>query len=130
MSGYKYDGKSLAEQQAEAAFQDAINRRMMQNTSMSPQIQSDFSEAPTVPKSQVQAPETTADGAGGGISQVGSMATSGGMAAGNPYVAGAGIALQGIGMVDDAKRRQEQAKIDAYNKKIMAQRQAVRNIFA
>ena len=48
----------------------------------------------------------------------------------NPYVAGAGIALQGIGMVDDAKRQNEQAQIDAYNNKIMAQRSAIRNIFS
>jgi hypothetical protein len=64
------------------------------------------------------------------VGQVGQMATAGGMASANPYVAGAGIALQGIGMVDEAKRRNEQAKIDAYNKKIMAQRAAVRNLFA
>ncbi len=47
----------------------------------------------------------------------------------NPYVAGAGVALQGVAMVDAAKRNQEQGQIDAYNKKIMAQRAAVRNMF-
>lgn len=65
-----------------------------------------------------------------GVAQAGQMTTAGGMAAANPYVAGAGIALQGIGMVDNAKRQQEQAKIDAYNRKIMAQRASVRNLFS
>lgn len=67
---------------------------------------------------------------GSGISEVGDMATAGGMASANPYVTGAGIVLKGVGMVDNAKRQQEQAKIDAYNRKIMAQRAATRNIFA
>jgi hypothetical protein len=66
---------------------------------------------------------------GGQLQQAGQAATAAGAAGANPYVAGAGVALQGIGMVDDAKRRNEQAKIDAYNQKIMAQRAAVRNIF-
>lgn len=65
-----------------------------------------------------------------GISGAGDALTTGGAAAGNPYVAGAGLALKTVGMVDDAKRQQEQAKIDAYNKKIMAQRSAIRNFFA
>lgn len=65
-----------------------------------------------------------------GITEAGQTATLGGAATANPFVAGAGIALQGIGMVDDAKRRDEQAQIDAYNNKIMAQRAAIRNIFA
>lgn len=49
---------------------------------------------------------------------------------GNPYVMGAALGLQGLAAVDSAKRQEEQAKIDAYNKKIMAQRSAARNIFA
>ncbi len=48
----------------------------------------------------------------------------------NPYVAGASLALKTVGAVDDAKRQAEQAKIDAYNKKIMAQRSAIKNFFA
>jgi hypothetical protein len=75
-------------------------------------------------------PQPAQNQTGSQISQAGQMTTAGGMAAGNPYVAGAGIALQGLGMVDNAKRQQEQAKIDAYNQKIMAQRAAARNIFA
>lgn len=66
----------------------------------------------------------------GKLSAVGDTVTAGGAAGGNPYVAGAGLALKTVGMVDDAKRQSEQAKIDAYNKKIMAQRSAIRNIFA
>lgn len=67
---------------------------------------------------------------GGKLSQAGDLTMSGGAAAGNPYVAGAGLALKTVGAVDDAKRGAEQAKIDAYNKKIMAQRSAIRNVFA
>lgn len=64
---------------------------------------------------------------GGKISAAGdaTMAASGG----NPYVAAAGLVLKTVGMADDSKRRQEQAKIDQYNKKIMGQRAAVRNMF-
>lgn len=66
----------------------------------------------------------------GQIEAAGDMTTSGGTVAGNPYVAGAGLGLKAVGMIDSAKRQQEQAKIDAYNKKIMAQRSAIRNMFA
>lgn len=66
---------------------------------------------------------------GGGVGQAGGALTAGGMATANPYVAGAGLTLSAIGMVDDAKRRDEQAQIDAHNKKIMAQRSAIRNVF-
>ena len=66
---------------------------------------------------------------GGGVKKTGDLLTAGGAAGMNPYVAGAGLTLSAIGMVDDAKRRNEQAQIDAHNKKIMAQRQAIRNIF-
>lgn len=65
----------------------------------------------------------------GQVSQLGGAMTTGGMMSGNPYVAGAGLALQTIGQVDDAQRQAEQAKIDAYNKKVMAQRASVRNFF-
>lgn len=67
---------------------------------------------------------------GGEAGEAGEKLTTAGFAAQTPYVAGAGIALQGFGMVDDAKRQNEQAQIDAYNNKIMAQRSAIRNIFA
>lgn len=62
--------------------------------------------------------------------KAGQTTATAGAAGGNPYVAGAGLALQTVGAVDDAKRHSEQAKIDAYNKKIMAQRSAIRNFFA
>lgn len=74
-------------------------------------------------------------GAGGGqpqqgsVSQAGDLALTGGAASGNPYVIGGAAALKTVGMIDDAKRNSEQAKIDAYNKKIMAQRSAIRNFF-
>lgn len=71
-----------------------------------------------------QSPEmAVADKAGGALA-------TGGAAAANPYVAGAGLAMQGVAAVDSAKRQQEQAKIDAYNKQIMAERSAIRNLFA
>lgn len=63
------------------------------------------------------------------LTKTGELTAAGGAAALNPYVAGAGLVLQGAGMVDDAKRKNEQAKIDAYNNKIMAQRSAIRNMF-
>lgn len=66
----------------------------------------------------------------GAASQAGGAMMAGGAMAGNPYVAGAGLALQTVGAVDNAVRSSEQAKIDAYNKKIMAQRSAIRNFFA
>lgn len=69
-------------------------------------------------------------GQGSDIQKAGQLTTGAGAAGANPYVAGAGVVLQGVGMVDSAKRQNEQAKIDAYNKKIMAQRSAVRNLFA
>lgn len=65
-----------------------------------------------------------------GISTAGDALMTGGTMGANPYVAGAGLALKTVGAVDDAKRQAEQAKIDAYNKKIMAQRSAIRNFFA
>lgn len=76
---------------------------------------------------QAQSQDTTSQNSG--VGQAGSALTTGGMAAANPYVAGAGLTLQAIGMVDNAKRKNEQAKIDAYNNKIMAQRAAIRNMF-
>lgn len=66
----------------------------------------------------------------GKLSAAGDTTAAAGMAGGNPYVAGAGLALKTVGMVDDAHRQGEQSKIDAYNKKIMAQRSAIRNFFA
>ena len=57
------------------------------------------------------------------------MAGDGAMMSGNPYVMGAGLVLKGTAMVDDAKRRQEQAAIDAYNNKIMFYRDGIRNLF-
>ncbi len=65
---------------------------------------------------------------GGQLEKAGQTTTA--ASGGNPYVAGAGLALQTVGAVDSAQRQAEQAKIDAYNKKIMAQRLAIRNIFA
>lgn len=48
----------------------------------------------------------------------------------NGYVAAAGVALKGAGMIDNAVRATNNSKIDNYNKKIMAQRASVRNMFA
>lgn len=80
--------------------------------------------------SKLQQQAAASDQITGKLSAAGDVATAGGSAAGNPFVAGAGLALETVGRVDDAKRQQEQAKIDAYNKKIMAQRSAIRNFFA
>lgn len=76
------------------------------------------------------APEKAPDQKSGKISAAGDATLGAGMASGNPYVAAAGLALKTGGMVDDSVRQSEQAKIDAYNKKIMAQRSAIRNMFA
>lgn len=65
-----------------------------------------------------------------GLQKAGELTTGAGAAGANPYVAGAGMAMQGIAAIDQAKRSQEQAKIDAYNQKIMAERAAIRNLFA
>lgn len=67
---------------------------------------------------------------GGELEKVGGATMAAGAIGGNPAVAGAGLALQTIGAVDSAHRASEQSKIDNYNKKIMAQRSAIRNIFA
>jgi hypothetical protein len=67
---------------------------------------------------------------GGKLEKAGQLTTAAGAASANPYVAGAGIAMQGIGMIDSGKRQDEQAKIDAYNRKVMAERAAIRNFFA
>jgi hypothetical protein len=109
-------------------MEEIIAQRMMRENSLMPDDSYEGEYAQM--RSKVPTPETTASPQSSGISEVGDMATAGGMASANPYVAGAGIALKGIGMVDSAKRQQEQAKIDAYNRKIMAQRAATRNIFA
>lgn len=58
------------------------------------------------------------------------LATTAGAAGGNPYVAGGAVALQTLGAVDGAVRNSEQGKIDAYNKKVMAERSAIRNFMA
>jgi len=123
-----------------AILDPELRKLMMQSEAFSQlgeQSSPDMAEDPNMVRQQKQMADQQALATnsqvaqqGSGISEVGDMATAGGMAAGNPYVAGAGIALKGIGMVDNAKRQQEQAKIDAYNRKIMAQRAATRNIFA
>lgn len=56
-------------------------------------------------------------------------ASTGMMMSGNPYVMAAGLALQGVNQVDQAKRASEQEKINAYNRKVMQQRSAIRNMF-
>lgn len=76
---------------------------------------------------EVQAPGQSKTG---GVNMAGDALMTGGAMSGNHYVAGAGLALKTVGMVDDAVRQKEQAKIDAYNKQIMAQRSAIRNVFA
>ena len=79
---------------------------------------------------QAQSQATTSQNSG--VGQAGSALTTGALAApspASPYIAGAGLTLQAIGMVDNAKRKNEQAKIDAYNNKIMAQRASIRNMF-
>lgn len=86
-------------------------------------------------KAQADQAQVSQAGAGAGadaaaLAKAGELTTSAGAAGANPYVAGAGMAMQGIAAVDQAKRGQEQAKIDAYNKKIMAERSAIRNLFA
>lgn len=63
------------------------------------------------------------------IEDVGDLTTSAGLASKSPYLAGAGIALKGIGMVDNAKRKDEQSQIDAYNNALLARRQTYRNMF-
>jgi hypothetical protein len=76
------------------------------------------------------APQAAPDNKSGKLSAAGDTVMAGGAMSGNPYVAGAGLALKTVGMVDDSQRQAEQAKIDSYNKKIMAQRSAIRNFFA
>lgn len=85
--------------------------------------------APRPDNSQMQMP-SPAQSKTGGMGMAGDTAMAGGMIGANPYVAGAGLALKTVGAVDDAVRNSNQSKIDAYNKKIMAQRSAIRNIFA
>lgn len=64
------------------------------------------------------------------LQNAGAVTTGAGAVSGNVALGGAGLAIQTVGMIDSAKRKEEQAKIDAYNNKLMAQRQAVRNMFA
>lgn len=66
----------------------------------------------------------------GDMEKAGGLTMGAGAVSGNPVIGGVGLGLTAIGMIDSAKRQQEQAKIDAYNKKIMAQRSAIRNMFA
>lgn len=113
---------------SDMTYEQLLKKRLMQDNSMMPEMEYEGEYAKM--QSKVPTPETTAAPQSSGISEVGDMATAGGLASANPYVAGAGIALKGVGMVDSAVRQQEQAKIDAYNRKIMAQRSATRNIFA
>lgn len=106
----------------------------MQNQQLSAQPDVAAMEADMAAKRQAEqkalAEQSAESQEGSAAGKAGSTLTGAGAAMGNPYVAGAGIALQGFGMVDDAKRQNEQAQIDAYNNKIMAQRAAIRNIFA
>lgn len=122
------------------AYMDAINARSEMGEQASPDTSGaedtemagkDFAANANAQYTQVsQAGAAEAADGAGQISQVGDATTSAGMMTGNPYVAAAGLAMKAVGSVDSAKRQQEQGKIDAYNKKIMAQRSAVRNLFA
>lgn len=109
--------------------QERYMKLMEERASLMPEMEDIEEEAPAV-RPQPVAPQTAPDQTSGKLSAAGDTVAMGGAASGNPYVAGAGLALKTVGMVDDAKRQQEQAKIDAYNKKIMAQRSAIRNFFA
>lgn len=113
---------SLGEQSSDDMSPDAIAEDDMAMRSPAASAQAD--QAKLAELSQ----QTTA--ANGKLSAAGDATMAGGMIGGNPYVAGAGLALSTIGKIDDAKRAGEQAKIDAYNKKIMAKRSAIRNMFA
>lgn len=90
----------------------------------------DTTETPSAVANMKANPTQVPPEQGGELSKAGDATTMAGASAGNPYVAGAGLALKTVGAVDDAHRQAEQAKIQAYNNKIMAQRSAIRNIFA
>lgn len=66
----------------------------------------------------------------GALEKAGALTTGAGVVGGNPVVGGVGLGLSALGAVDSAVRASNQSKIDAYNKKIMAQRSAARNFFA
>lgn len=64
------------------------------------------------------------------VGQAGDVTMAAGTASANPYVMAAGVALKGAGMISDATRASEQSGIDNYNKRIMAERSAIRPMFA
>lgn len=110
----------------EQKYLDLMNSRSNLGEQSSPDMVDD--EMPTPKPAPQAAAPAAAPKKDAGLDAAGdaTMMASGG----NPYVAGAGLALKTVGMVDDAKRQSEQAKINAYNQKIMAQRSAIRNFFA
>jgi hypothetical protein len=141
MSGYRYTGKSLPSLMDEyrgedLSQQDIYNQLMDSRRKLEMQkSQGLIDEAPVlepgVGSAATGQPEPMMPKAQPNkLESAGDLAMAGGMAGANPYVAGAGIALKGIGMVDNAKRQQEQAQIDAYNAKVNARRQTFRNMFA
>ena len=95
----------------------------------SPDIVGDEDDAVTAKSEVNPAVDNSARSPSGKLALVGETTTAAGAATGNPYVGAAGLVLSTVGKVDDAKRAQEQAKIDMYNKKIMGKRAAVRNLF-
>ena len=62
------------------------------------------------------------------LSQLGSLATTGGAATANPYIAGAGLALQTAGMIQQAKQNQRNAQYTAEVNRVNARQQAINNM--
>jgi hypothetical protein len=86
-------------------------------------------EDPTAPKAPTDTQQVSSMGKPSQIDEVADTLTAAGAL--NPKLAAAGLALKAFGMVDSAKRAQEQASIDAKNKKIMELRSvANRNLYA
>jgi len=134
----------MTNEEALLKFQELMAQRSNGDSSMGEQPSADVVDPSLAPEDtnfstkkttqaadQAMLDKNAAEAQGGGeLKKAGDLTTTAGAAGGNPYVAGAGLALQTVGMVDQAKRSQEQAKIDAYNRKIMAQRSATHNMFA
>ena len=84
---------------------------------------------PTAQKAPTDIQQVSSMGEPSKATQAGDALTAAGAAGANPYLAGAGLALKAFGMVDQAKRAQSQAQIDAKNARLTAMRAASRNIF-
>jgi hypothetical protein len=114
----------------EDMYRDLQKTRAMMAQQQAPSVipQDTEAEDSTAPKAPTDTQQVSSMGKPSKIDEVADTLTAAGAL--NPKLALAGLALKAFGMVDSVKRTQEQAQIDAKNRKLMAMRSANTNNFA